>query len=143
MGQIVEAKSILKHRDLLAVLAESVYNLTEERLMYLADKIIINPNTAVYVNKENDIYNGIIVIDISNINVIEILNIAVSSSFQKPGIGSSLINHCIHMLHPDEMIAETDDDAVEFYRKFGFHILALGDKYGAGIMRYLCTFECK
>ncbi len=143
MEQIVEAKSILKKRDILAVLAESVYNPTEERLMNRADNYIINPNTEVYANKENDTYKGIIVIDFSNINAIEILDIAVSASFQKSGIGSSLINHCINMFHPDEIIAETDDDAVEFYEKFGFHILSLGDKYRAGIKRYQCTFKCK
>lgn len=143
MEQIVEAKSILKNKNLLAVLAESVYNPTEERLISRADKYIINPNTAVYTNKENDTYKGIIVIDISNINAIEILDIAVSASFQKSGIGSSLINHCINMFHPDEIIAETDDDAVEFYKKYGFDILSLGDKYRVGIIRYQCTLKCK
>jgi len=143
MEQIIEAKSILKNSDLLSVLGESVYNPTKERLMNRADKYIINPNTAIYTYKENDTYKGIIVIDISNINAIEILNIAVSASFQKSGIGSSLINYCINMFHPDEITAETDDDAVEFYKKFGFNILSLGDKYGAGIMRYQCTLKCK
>ena len=143
MEQIVEAKSILKNRNLLAVLAECVYNPTEERLISRADKYITNPNTAVYANKENDTYKGIIVIDISNINAIEILDIAVSASFQKSGIGSSLINHCIDMFHPYEIIAETDDDAVEFYKKYGFDILTLGDKYRVGIMRYQCTLKCK
>ncbi len=46
MEQIVEAKSRLKNSDLLAVLAESVYNPTEERLISRADKYIINPNIA-------------------------------------------------------------------------------------------------
>jgi ribosomal protein S18 acetylase RimI-like enzyme len=143
VDQIVEAKSVLKNRDLLSVLAESVYNPTEERLISLAEKYIINPNTAVYANKEDDTYKGIIVIDISNSNAIEIMNIAVSTNFQKSGIGSSLINHCIHTFYPNEIITETDDDAVEFYEKFGFHILSLGDKYGTGIMRYQCIYRCK
>ena len=47
------------------------------------------------------------------------------------------------MYHPVEVIAETDDDAVEFYDKFGFNILSLGDKYRVGIMRYQCTLKCK
>lgn len=135
MEQIVEAKSILKYRSLLAVLAESVYNPTEERLIRRADQYIINPNTAVYAYKENDTYKGIIVIDISNINAIEIIDIAVSVNFQKSGVASLLIKYCINNFHPNEMIAETDDDAVEFYKKLGFHILPLGDKYGAGILR--------
>jgi ribosomal protein S18 acetylase RimI-like enzyme len=143
MEQIVEAKSMLKNSDLLAVLAESVYNPTEERLISRSDKYIINPNTAVYANKENDTYKGIIIIDISNINAIKILDIAVFVNFQKSGICSSLINHCINMFHPNEIIAETDDAAVEFYKKLGFQILSLGDKYEAGIMRYQCTLKCK
>lgn len=143
MGQIVEVKSMLKNRELLSVLAESVYNPTKERLISRADRYIISPNTAVYANKESDTYKGIIVIGISNISVIEILDIADSSSFQKSGIGSSLINHCINMFHPNKIIAETDDDAVEFYKKFGFDILTLGDKYGVGITRYQCTFNCR
>lgn len=139
MGPIVEVKSILKNRKLLSVLAESVYNPTEERLISRADKYIINQKTAVYAYRVNNIYKGIIVIDVSNINVIEILDIAVAASSQKSGVGSSLINHCISKFHPNEIIAETDDDAVEFYKKFGFQILSLGDKYGAGIMRYQCN----
>ena len=39
------------------------------------------------------------------------------------------------------MIAETDDDAVGFYRKVGFSVQPLGNKYVAGINRYLCTLE--
>lgn len=46
---------------------------------------------------------------------------------------------CVETFKPDTIIAETDDDAVGFYRKVGFSVLPLGDKYNTGINRYLCT----
>ncbi|HWT76996.1 MAG TPA: GNAT family N-acetyltransferase [Mobilitalea sp.] len=143
MEQIIEAKSILRIKDLLSVLAESVYNPTEERLNKKAENYINNLSTAIFAAKSNKTYTGVIILDISNIKRVIIHNIAVNKSYQKSGIGSSLINHCIDTFQPDEIIAETDDDAVGFYKKLGFDIVSLGDKYGAGITRYECTLMCK
>jgi len=39
-----------------------------------------------------------------------------------------------------EVTAETDRDAVEFYRKYGFSIRSLGEKY-AGVKRFVCTLR--
>lgn len=143
MEQIIEAKLILKNEDLLSVLAESLYNPTEERLNNHADKYIRNQSIAVFAYKNNDVYKGVIILDISNTKEIIILNIAVSNNYRKAGIGSSLINHCIKTFEPNKIVAETDDDAVDFYKKCGFDILLLGDKYGAGITRYKCTYKCR
>ncbi len=141
MKQIIDAKTILKNRDLLSLLAESVYNPTEERLHKRADKYMNNPDTAIYAAQEDDMYLGIIVLDTRDCKRIEIRDIAVSSSSQKSGVGSLLIKYCINIFHPKEIIAETDDD-VGFYRKSGFEIVPLGDKYEVGIMRYQCTLKC-
>ena len=143
MEQIIEAKSLLKTKELLPIFAESVYEPTEERLNNRADKYIINPSTAIFAIKNNDTYKGIIVLDISNIKEIIILQIAVTNSCQKSGIGSSLINHCIKTFQPNEIVAETDDYAIGFYKKLGFDILSLGDKYSMGITRYRCILKCK
>lgn len=35
---------------------------------------------------------------------------------------------------------ETDNDAVDFYRKYGFEITSLGEKY-PGVERFLCEFR--
>ncbi len=36
--------------------------------------------------------------------------------------------------------AETDNDAVNFYWKYGFEITSLGEKY-PGVERFLCEFS--
>lgn len=141
MRCFVDVKEILQNRALLSILALSVYNPTDERLHNRAEAYMNNPAIAVYAIQEADTYYGIIVLKIVDSAKIEILGIAVSTNQQKTGIGSSLINYCIETFYQKEIIAETDDDAVGFYRSFGFEIITLGDKYGAGITRYQCVYR--
>ena len=44
------------------------------------------------------------------------------------------------ILNTKEIIAETDDDAVKFYRKCGFITKKMPDQ-GLGVNRYLCTLK--
>ncbi|MCR8746836.1 GNAT family N-acetyltransferase [Romboutsia lituseburensis] len=83
----------------------------------------------------------IIVLDITNTNKVVILNIAVNKCMQFKGIGSKLIDYSIESLNPKMLIAETDDDAVDFYKKYGFKIKSLGEKYG-NCNRYECKYIC-
>jgi ribosomal protein S18 acetylase RimI-like enzyme len=72
--------------------------------------------------------------------VIEILDIAVDPAFRRQGLGSLLINEMIARHSPERVIAETDDDAVDFYRKLGFHIAPFQSKWG--ITRYSMDLLC-
>jgi ribosomal protein S18 acetylase RimI-like enzyme len=55
------------------------------------------------------------------------------------GIGKKLIEYSFYHLKPSILVAETDDDAVEFYRRCGFIINSLGEKY-PDIVRYECRY---
>lgn len=41
---------------------------------------------------------------------------------------------------PKRVIAETDDEAVDFYRNIGFEVHSLGEKY-PGVERFRCIYE--
>lgn len=69
-----------------------------------------------------------------------ILSIDVDSAFRGKGIGSKLISSFIENTSCSEICAETDDDAVTFYQKYGFDIKSLGEEY-PGIVRYICTLK--
>jgi hypothetical protein len=43
-------------------------------------------------------------------------------------------------MHPVRIVAETDEESVQFYRNIGFIIRSLGEKY-PGVERFLCTYE--
>lgn len=80
---------------------------------------------------------GCIGVEISSLNLCEIKHIAVSSEQRGKGIGSKMISFIL-MMYPS-VSAETDTDAVEFYRKYGFRITSLGEKY-SGVERFLCEY---
>lgn len=55
-------------------------------------------------------------------------------------IGSKMIEFICNELSPRILYAETDNDAVDFHKKFGFKITNLGEKY-PGVERFLCKYE--
>lgn len=67
-----------------------------------------------------------------------IRHIAVRRDHRCQGIGKQMILHVCNAYGLQEITAETDRDAVEFYRRIGFRIKSLGEKY-PGTERFLCT----
>ena len=63
---------------------------------------------------------------------IEIVHIAVALEYRGTGIGKKMIQQISQQLNPTRIKAETDKDAVDFYKRCGFSITSLGEKY-------LCT----
>lgn len=70
----------------------------------------------------------------------EITHIAVREGSRRQGLGRRLFAH-MQAGHPDATcwMAETDDDAVGFYRVLGFQAEVLPPRY-AGVRRYRCTW---
>jgi ribosomal protein S18 acetylase RimI-like enzyme len=64
-------------------------------------------------------------------------HIAIRSDYRKQGIGRGMIYESIKMNRINKLIAETDKDAVNFYRNIGFEIMSLGEKY-LGVERFRC-----
>ncbi len=68
---------------------------------------------------------------------IEILHLAVDEKYRGIGIGRDMIDHIIHKHHPISIQAETDKEAVLFYKSCGFSITSLGENY-PGVERFIC-----
>ncbi len=88
--------------------------------------------------KENNII-GCIGIEIISQNC-EIKHIAVSPNERGNGIGSKMINFLCKKYSLSHIFAETDTYAVKFYKKFGFKIISLGERY-PGVERFLCEIN--
>lgn len=139
MAIIIDIKPILKMSNILTVLAESVHMPTEEKLKKRADGYIYNINVVAYGYKCDGVICGLIVLDTAKKEEIVILDLVVSKSNQQTGIGRKLVEYALYNLNPNTLIAETDDEAVDFYRKCGFIISNLGEKY-PNIIRYECKY---
>lgn len=119
ISSICDIKEIITEPDILQLLAPSVYNPTEERLLNRAKKYHEDENTNIYAYKDNGEHKGIVIFKIIN-NSAAILDIAVESKHQGQGIGRKLIDFIFNSFNVDNIIAETDDDAIGFYKKYGF-----------------------
>ncbi len=121
VSSIYDIKEIITEPYILKLLALSVFNPTEERLLNRAKKYQENENTNIYAYKDNGEHKGIVIFKIVN-NSATILDISVKPEFQGQGIGSKLIDFIFNSFNVDNITAETDDDAIGFYKKYGFTV---------------------
>ena len=129
-------KANLFDPEVLTLLKPSVYNPTPERLKRRAEKYSADKNTFVYACKIDGVYAGIVVLKTGN-DTAEILDIAVNPKYRKKGIGKSLIDFILNQFPVGTITAETDNKAVEFYKRCGFDVIGFGMK--CNNKRYICN----
>jgi len=66
-----------------------------------------------------------------------IRHIVVRRDWRKQGLGQQMVMDVCKIFSLATLTAETDHDAVEFYRTVGFEIQSLGEKY-PGVERFEC-----
>ena len=135
---IIDVKESLCNKSVYSLLAPSVFNPTPERLLSRAEKYQADDTVKVYAYSENGEYKGIIAFKIKE-QTAEILGIAVNPEYQGKGIGSRLINYIFSQFAVNKVTAETDDDAIGFYKKYGFAVADINNKYDT--KRYVCVCE--
>ncbi|MFM9533956.1 GNAT family N-acetyltransferase [Lysinibacillus sp. IITD104] len=74
-------------------------------------------------------------------NRCEIKHIAVSPAYRGKDIGREMIRYVEEHHAFSSIYAETDQEAVLFYKNIGFHITSLGEKY-PGVERFACLLNC-
>jgi len=98
-----------------------------------------DPNRELLGIDEEGVLAGLIGVEFLPDNTVVLAHLAVNESRRKQGIGTKLIKEFMTR-YPEvlKLVAETDRDAVDFYRKAGFQVTSLGEKY-PGVERFLCT----
>ena len=82
---------------------------------------------------------GAVAFSLLETSKIKIVGIAVESSARNRGVGSYMINRLIDDYSLNLILAETDKDAVGFYRKNGFSVIECSESYnGETVIRYKC-----
>lgn len=72
--------------------------------------------------------------------IVEINHLAVKLQYRGLGYGRGILLELIDRIRPNRIIAETDDEAVDFYRNVGFTVSSLGEAY-PGVERFKCEYE--
>ncbi|MCM3746129.1 GNAT family N-acetyltransferase [Paenibacillus pasadenensis] len=71
---------------------------------------------------------------------VELLHLAVAPEFERQGIGTVLLHQVLQKSGAAVLVAETDAEAVAFYRRTGCTIINLGEKY-PGKERFRCELR--
>ena len=137
---ICDVKDELTNEDILKLLAPSVFNPAPERLLSRAEKYQADDKVKVYAYSENGEHKGIIAVKI-NEQTAEILGIAVKPEYQGKGICSMLIDYIFSKFAVSKITAETDNDAIGFYKKYGFTVT--DTKVNHDTKRYVCEYPRK
>lgn len=136
--KMIDVKKRLTDSRLLEILAPSVFNPTEKRLKARAENYMSDDKIRAFACVTDGEYTGVIVFAIEEQNAV-ITDIATASLHRSKGVGTFMIQWLLESFDIEQIAAETDDDAVVFYRKCGFKT----DKCREinGITRYNCVKE--
>lgn len=112
---------------------------TEEKFSVKADQLLNDNSVKIFACCNQDMIEGVIVVSFAEQHKIEVVGIAVDLSARGKGIGSYMINQVIKDYGLLSVYAETDNDAVGFYRKNGFSITEFPKTYDdETVIRYKC-----
>jgi len=129
-------KDKLSDPAVLHLLAASAYDNSLENANKKAEEYRSQHNLSIYGWVENGEVLGMCGFKIYHTSHVEVLAIAVAENIRKRGTGRAMINALQNeFLLP--ITAETDDDAVGFYRKVGFATVGAPEK--KGVPRWACT----
>ena len=116
-----------------------MYMPTEEKFNRKMNTFLDDDSVKIFACLYQKEIRGIIVISFLEQCKIEIMGIAVEATVRSEGIGSYMINCLVDKYGLVSVLAETDTDAVDFYRKNGFDIKELSKIYaGETVVRYIC-----
>lgn len=99
-----------------------------------------DPRLCVLGVEEGGRLLGLIGLEVAGAERGVIRHIVVHPGSRHRGIGRALIAGVVARLGLSELGAETDGESVEFYRRCGFEVHSLGEKY-PGVERFHCVWS--
>ena len=115
---------------------------TEEKFNIKVDQYLNDNSVKIFACFEEDKILGVMVGSFIEQKKIEIIGIAVDASVRGKGVASYMINQVVNNYGLLSIYAETDNDAVGFYRNVGFSIVEFSETYGnETVIRYKCELK--
>lgn len=135
---LVDVKPRLRDGAVQELIGHAVFP-DPERLEQTIRTYEMNAGYELYGTEEDGSVIAIAGIVMDEENRLEIKHIAVQPDRRGEGLGRELVLALIELKNPQRIVAETDDEAVDFYRSIGFTIESLGETY-PGTERFRCTY---
>ena len=101
-----------------------------------------NPQQPILGAERSHVLLGLIGLRLEDGNWATIRHLVVHPRHRSQGVGRAMIRTVCEMFPLDMLTAQTDRDAVEFYRGCGFRIRSLGEVY-PGTERFECLLHLR
>ena len=139
---IKNIKNILCTEEIYNIYSACMFEPTFDKFKLKTEQMQNNSSVCVYGYFLNEKIIGVISTQETD-KVIEIIGIAVDIEERHSGVGTNLIDY-VKDKTQKPIIAETDSDAVMFYKKYGFLIEEkIVSKSNISYSRYVCTLNYK
>src|SRR5690554_4152203 len=135
----LDIKSKLQEQPLSELLSHSVFP-DEDILNHTIKEYQSNNNFEIYGYLVDDEVIGVLGYQLSDEATIHVRHISVHPDYRGLGYGRGLLMELIEWKKPDQLVVETDEEAVDFYRSVGFTIISLGEQY-PGVELFRCTYH--
>lgn len=140
LQEVKDYRDIFENKEIRDVIGYAMFNPTRGRIQNVAQSMYAKQQGRFYVAVEGDRIIGIVGFKkIDNIKL-QVMHIAVEEDMRGQGIGRKMLEEAALLERVNEIVVETDDDALAFYKRCGFKTKRMPDQ-GYGIDRYLCTLK--
>ena len=133
---ICDETSLLLSPDVYGLLAPSVFAPTPEKLAARAARYAAQPDVRAFTLRCGGTRTAVLVAQI-HVPRAELLDFAVTPAAQRRGLGRRMLAFLFNVCGIETLAAETDNDAVGFYRRCGFSITSADPR--GGTARWRCT----
>lgn len=139
---IKNIKDILCTQEIYDIYSACMFEPNFDKFKIKAEQMQKDSSVSVYGYFSNEKIIGVISTQETD-KTVEIIGIAVHTKERHSGIGTKLIDY-VKDKSSKPIIAETDSDAVVFYKKYGFNIKEIiVSKSNVSYSRHVCTLNCK
>jgi ribosomal protein S18 acetylase RimI-like enzyme len=135
--EFVEVTAEIEEPRFLNLLAFAVGYPTAEKLAAIASAYRTLPGRKAFALIDGPSVLGVIGLEASGSAAARVRHIAVAEASRRRGVGRRLLNDACAAGFT-ALVAETDRDAVGFYRACGFTVQSLGERFPDG-ERFACT----
>jgi len=139
---IKNIKDILCTEEIYDIYSACMFKPTFDKFKIKAGQMQNDSSVSVYGYFSNEKIIGVISTQETD-KTVEIIGISVDTKERHSGVGTKLIDY-VKDKSSKPIIAETDSDAVVFYKKYGFNIKeVIVSKSNTCYSRYVCTLNYK
>jgi ribosomal protein S18 acetylase RimI-like enzyme len=136
---LVDLSADAREPDVLALLAHAVGHPTADKLAALADRYAVDAAWRLWGERGADgRVSGLVGFTVDGGTAV-IRHIAVAPGERGRGLGRRLVEALFELEPCAVLTAETDAEAVGFYRRCGFEVASLGDQRYPGVERFHCA----